>query len=293
MKTRILCLSLLLALCAFGQIYGPSVYYTSTSPSGACWNGSPNWQNYLTGVQSACVNTVWTVVATSGSPTVYPDPGVAVSTGSSWTTSLTASTLVRGAAALDTAGYIPYVGSVGTVAIDKAAAGQFFWDATNHRLGLGTVTPARRLDLSSAAGGMTFGDDITTSSERGIYWSAGTGVGGYGIFRPAGSWNGAFQQLNIAWATGVVIDPGNASSASYIQIPRGGINIGTASAPPANGLQVSGNAIVGQLQVNPVTADPGCTTTAHIGKIWFDNTTTTTVIKACLNVAGTMTWVAK
>lgn len=46
------------------------------------------------------------------------------------------------------------------------------------------------------------------------------------------------------------------------------------------------------VQILPQTADPGCTTTAHIGKIWFDNTTTTTAAKKCVNVAGTLTWVA-
>ena len=45
------------------------------------------------------------------------------------------------------------------------------------------------------------------------------------------------------------------------------------------------------LQNNAKSSDPGCTTTADIGKFWFDNTTTTTARKACNNVAGTMTWV--
>ena len=39
--------------------------------------------------------------------------------------------------------------------------------------------------------------------------------------------------------------------------------------------------------------DPGCTTTAHVGKIWFDVTTTTTAVKFCMNVAGVLTWVTK
>lgn len=47
------------------------------------------------------------------------------------------------------------------------------------------------------------------------------------------------------------------------------------------------------LSGNLVSADPGCTTTAQIGRVWYDNTTNTTVDKVCLNVAGTLTWVTK
>ena len=38
------------------------------------------------------------------------------------------------------------------------------------------------------------------------------------------------------------------------------------------------------------TTDPGCASTDDIGKFWMDNTTTTTVPKLCVDVAGTMAW---
>jgi lysophospholipase L1-like esterase len=41
------------------------------------------------------------------------------------------------------------------------------------------------------------------------------------------------------------------------------------------------------------SADPGCTQTYNVGRIWFDNTTTTTVEKHCMNVSGTVQWVTK
>ena len=47
------------------------------------------------------------------------------------------------------------------------------------------------------------------------------------------------------------------------------------------------------LQAGVTATDPGCTTTGHVGKQWFDITTTTTIYKVCLNVAGTLTWVTK
>jgi hypothetical protein len=45
-----------------------------------------------------------------------------------------------------------------------------------------------------------------------------------------------------------------------------------------------------QLPSSATSTDPGCTA---IGRPWFDTTTTTTVYKVCLNVAGTLTWVTK
>ena len=47
------------------------------------------------------------------------------------------------------------------------------------------------------------------------------------------------------------------------------------------------------IQAGVTASDNGCTTTSHIGKQWFDITTTTTVFKVCLNVAGTVGWVVK
>ena len=114
-------------------------------------------------------------------------------------------------------------------------------------VGIGTTSPQRRLDLGTTAGGMTFGDDVTADSERGIYWHSGAGTTGYGIFRQAlgGSWSPPYAQLNIVWQTGIVLDPGASSTKSYVQINQGGLNIGAATAPPTHGLLVSGNVGIG------------------------------------------------
>ncbi len=47
-----------------------------------------------------------------------------------------------------TAGSVVFAGASGVYSQDTTASNQFFWDATNHRLGLGTTTPAKQLDLS-------------------------------------------------------------------------------------------------------------------------------------------------
>lgn len=39
------------------------------------------------------------------------------------------------------------------------------------------------------------------------------------------------------------------------------------------------------------SGDPGGTQLSDVGKLWFDTTTTTTVVKVCKNIAGTITWV--
>lgn len=52
---------------------------------------------------------------------------------------------VGGATNLTTVGSVPYVSASGTLDQD---AGQFFWDATNNRLGIGTATPATPLQVA-------------------------------------------------------------------------------------------------------------------------------------------------
>lgn len=55
---------------------------------------------------------------------------------------------VGGAGNLTTVGSVPYVSASGILNQD---AGQFFWDATNNRLGIGTATPAGKLDVTGAS----------------------------------------------------------------------------------------------------------------------------------------------
>lgn len=71
---------------------------------------------------------------------------------------------------------------------------------------------------------------------------------------------------------------------AFTRAAAGSITVGDCSA-------VGG--MTATLQSGVTTADPGCTTTAHVGKLWFNTTTTTTVLKVCMNVAGTLTWVTK
>jgi|GEM_PF-6465898 len=67
----------------------------------------------------------------------------------------------------------------------------------------------------------------------------------------------------------------------------------------------AGGALLGAAYVNAINGlagragryvqatDPGCTLAYHVGRQWFNITTTTTSFMVCMNVAGTVQWVAK
>ena len=58
--------------------------------------------------------------------------------------------LIGGVGNLTTVGAVPYISATGTLNQD---AGQFVWDATNNRLGIGTATPNRLLDVYTTVTG--------------------------------------------------------------------------------------------------------------------------------------------
>lgn len=95
---------------------------------------------------------------------------------------------VGGAGNLTTVGTVPYVSASGILNQD---AGQFFWDATNNRLGIGTATPGGSLEVKSALyGGIavttaTVSDIISftlkSTAAGGQDWRLEQGRGGAGI----------------------------------------------------------------------------------------------------------------
>lgn len=90
--------------------------------------------------------------------------------------------------------------------------------------------------------------------------------------------------LNLAVA-GAKLNYGSGGNTTYVEATNNSVALAT---------NFTNRVVVGTtLQIMPMTADPGCTTTGHVGKIWFDSTTTTTALKFCLNVAGALTWVTK
>jgi len=61
---------------------------------------------------------------------------------------------VSGASSLATVGAVPYVSAAGALSQD---ASNFFWDATNHRLGIGNAAPIAPLSVTGKITGPTFG----------------------------------------------------------------------------------------------------------------------------------------
>jgi hypothetical protein len=60
---------------------------------------------------------------------------------------------------------------------------------------------------------------------------------------------------------------------------------------PVAAFAQSAEQIKGVTHSTPQDADPGCTTAAHVGKMWFSNATSTSTSKQCRLVSGTPTWI--
>lgn len=93
---------------------------------------------------------------------------------------------VGGASSLTTSGAVPYVVSSGVLAQDQTSGGQFFWDATNHRLGLGTVSPDSIIKIgtqstASVDPAVTVGRIISTGSGNAHAFSDSSNVSRSGV----------------------------------------------------------------------------------------------------------------
>jgi len=130
---------------------------------------------------------------------------------------------------------------------------------------------------------------------------------------PGGLWTfpGVVSTNNFeAWdSTGVTTDYGrlgiNPNSAPGLALPNNGVfslsSGGQAFDSPALSLancggggwcagNGSGSDYSATLQSGVVSSDPGCTSSSHIGKLWFNVSTSTTVFKVCTNNGGTVGW---
>jgi len=85
--------------------------------------------------------------------------------------------LIGGVGNLTTVGSVPYVSASGILNQD---AGQFFWDATNNRLGIGTATPSTPLHIQTTTGyglrltgaGVQGGSDATNGAAINLSYNA-------------------------------------------------------------------------------------------------------------------------
>jgi hypothetical protein len=131
-------------------------------------------------------------VTTNGNTT---NNGILVSSGGLSTNNLTVTSL--------TPGSVAFVGTAGLITQDNPA---FFWDDTNNRLGLNTVTPSNTLDIHFAGTGASIGINNTAGNPATIVF-ANTGTNKWRI---GNSGSNTFDVYNNALATNALsIDSSN------------------------------------------------------------------------------------
>ena len=106
---------------------------------------------------------------------------------------------------------------------------------TTGNVGIGTAAPAAKLSF----------EDLVATSADGITWYNPAPLS-YGIFKTAGAWSGPnYQQLSLAWQTGIVIDGGSLYGLSGTVLQPNGGNVGVGISTPSSLLHVKGAARLG------------------------------------------------
>lgn len=94
---------------------------------------------------------------------------------------------VAGGNNITTAGAVPYVSASGILTQDQTSNHQFFWDSTNHRLGIGTITPGTGMEIVDSAFTASSGQALAVRDATAQATGVGGGVGFWGNYTDAGS----------------------------------------------------------------------------------------------------------
>lgn len=133
-----------------------------------------------------------------------------------------------------TAGSVLFAGTAGILSQDNA---NFFYDPTNHKLGLGTATPKNKLQLDGATGyGIVF--DVANSSAMGhnFYWSGS-------------AWTYIYSSQGVSLVN--YCDNSTSGDVSFYQAPAGTAGTGITFTTPTLYLKNS-NHFVGLGMTNPL-----------------------------------------
>ncbi len=108
------------------------------------------------------------------------------------------------------------------------------------KIGIGTQTPGMNGAAETAGKWLAFQDlNNGANTTDGITWYNESPTA-YGIYRTAGAWSGNnYQQLEMAWQTGVVIDGGTAYGKSGTVLQPNGGTVGIGANSIGAGLDVS------------------------------------------------------
>jgi hypothetical protein len=137
------------------------------------------------------------------------------------------------AAASGAAGYVQFSNG-SALSSDSTSGGQFFWDSTNHRLGLGTTTPGYPLDVRGSAAGT--GNILAKNTSA-------TGYSGLEIVDNGGTLQGRMGYDNAN--SKMIINSQNNSlrfqigGTDYVTLNTSG-NLGIGTASPGSKLEVNG-----------------------------------------------------
>lgn len=84
-------------------------------------------------------------------------------------------------------------------------------------VGIGTLSPGASLSFKSV---------LETSDPSGITWYSPRPLA-YGIYKTPGVWDAGvnYQQLQLSWETGIILDPGSLYGKSYVDIQGAGLRI--------------------------------------------------------------------
>jgi hypothetical protein len=176
--------------------------------------------------------------------------GISITAGGLSTNSLTDTAL--------TLGSVLFSGAAGLVTQDNAA---FFWDDTNNRLGLNTVTPSNTLDIHFAGTGASIGINNTAGNPATIVF-ANTGANKWRI---GNSSTNTFDVINIGTATNAISINGSTNLVSLI----GALNAVGSITSQSNGstfgtsgngalpLIVQANAVGRAIQLKNISAGTG------------------------------------
>lgn len=98
----------------------------------------------------------------------------------------------------------------------SSSGNDYFRILNNGNIGIGNSNPAARLSFPNV--------DASTNASGIGWWNGDPTM--YGIYRSAGGWDAPnYQQLNLAWQTGIVLNPGSLYGKSYVDVQGSGLRV--------------------------------------------------------------------